>query len=116
MGDRTLCRRGCDRGDRTSHLRTFVLAEEKSGFRLHFLGRSRQRLACGWRGRVAMSDNDVYFWSDDWRQKHFSRRKFMRRKDRSLGAVFREMYPDVDVPPRPGSGDAQILGEPVAGP
>lgn len=56
-------------------------------------------------------DNDVYFWSDDWRQKRISYRKFRRRKDRSLGAVFREMYPDVVVPPRPGSDDARIVGD-----
>lgn len=54
---------------------------------------------------------DVYFWSDDWRRKRLSYRQFRRRKDKSLGAVFREMYPDVDVPPRPGADDKRIIGQ-----
>jgi len=51
-------------------------------------------LVWGWRDL----DDNVYFRNSDWQPKRISRRRYVRRKDTTLGAMFREMYPDVPIP------------------
>jgi hypothetical protein len=51
-------------------------------------------LVWGWRDL----DDNVYTRSDEWKMKHFSRRRWLRRKDTTLGGMFREMYPKVEIP------------------
>lgn len=72
---------------------------EKVTFDLAFVAGKDDRvyLVWGWRD---LYDN-VYVRNDEWLTKRFSRRRWLRRKDTTLGAMFRELYPKVPIPEQP---------------
>lgn len=43
------------------------------------------------------ADDNVHQRSNHWKYIYVSRRKFLRKKDKTMVALFREMYPNIDV-------------------
>jgi hypothetical protein len=43
-------------------------------------------------------DDNVHIRDSDWKYKRISRRRWLRRKDTTLGGTFHEMFPAVAIP------------------
>jgi hypothetical protein len=69
---------------------------EKVTIDLAYVAGSADRvyLVWGWRD---LNDN-VFVRNDEWRTKQFSRRRWLRREETTLAAMFRELYPKVPIP------------------